>query len=66
MKARTVEGDFETAMFECGMIDPRNYGDIKKIWFSWASRTDKWVHALLNYFACKVHVDKEKGFEFYK
>jgi hypothetical protein len=31
VKARTVEGDFETAMFECGMIDPRNYGDIKKI-----------------------------------
>jgi len=48
------------------MIDPRNYGDIKKIWFSWASWTDKKVHALLNYFACKVHIDKSKSFDDYK
>jgi tRNA pseudouridine38-40 synthase len=66
VQARTVEGDVETAMFECGMIDPRNYGDIKKIRFSRASRTDKRVHALLNYFACKVHIDKEKGLDHYK
>jgi len=48
------------------MIDPWNYGDIKKIRFSRASRTDKWVHALLNYFACKLHVDKAKPMSFYK
>ena len=65
-KARTVEGDLETAMFECGMIDPRNYGDIKKIRFSRASWTDKRVHALLNYFACKVHIEREWGLEDYK
>ena len=48
------------------MIDPRNFGDVKKIRFSRASRTDKKVHALLNYFCAKLHVDQAKGYEYYK
>ena len=45
------------------MIDPRNFGDLKKIRFSRASRTDKKVHALINFFACKLHFDPSKTFE---
>lgn len=63
---RTVEGDVEKALYEAKMIDPRNYGDIKKIRWSRASRTDKKVHALLNYFAMKLHYDTKKSFDDYK
>jgi len=48
------------------MIDPRNFGDIKKIRWSRASRTDKKVHALLNYFSCKLHVEEGKTLDDYK
>ncbi len=53
----------EQVLFDCGMIDPRNFGDMKKIRFSRASRTDKKVHALLNFFACKLHFDPSKSLD---
>lgn len=45
---RTVEEELEKALYEQGMIDIRNYGDLKKIRFTRATRTDKRVHALQN------------------
>ena len=47
---RSVELELEKALYANGMIDPRNFGDLKKIGFSRATRTDKSVHALHNYF----------------
>lgn len=60
---RTVEEVLEKALFEQGMIDHRNYGDLKKIRFTRATRTDKRVHALQNYFAGKLLIDPEKSLE---
>ena len=37
-----------------------NYGDLKKIAFNRATRTDKRVHALQNVFSCKIHMHKEQ------
>jgi tRNA U38,U39,U40 pseudouridine synthase TruA len=43
---RTVEQEIEDAMFKVGVIADCNYGDLKKIGFNRATRTDKRVHAL--------------------
>lgn len=40
-----------------------NYGDLKKIGFNRATRTDKRVHALQNVFSCKVHIKKNTDME---
>lgn len=45
---RTVENVLEKALFDAEMIDYRNYGDLKKIRWTRATRTDKRVHALQN------------------
>ena len=37
-----------------------NFGDLKKIAWNRATRTDKSVHALQNVFSCKVHISKEE------
>eukprot|EP01084_Bolivina_argentea_P004892 9265_1 len=42
---RTVESVLEEALFKAGAISNNNYGDLKKIGWSRASRTDKGVHA---------------------
>lgn len=55
---RTVEGELEKALYECHHIAPYNYGDLKKIGFNRATRTDKKVHGLQNVFSCKVHFEK--------
>jgi len=47
-EVRTVEEELEKALHEQGMIDIRNFGDLKKIRFTRATRTDKRVHALQN------------------
>ncbi|CAI2369506.1 unnamed protein product [Moneuplotes crassus] len=57
---RTVESDLEKALFEAGMIDYRNYGDLKKIRWTRATRTDKRVHALQNCFSGKLLIDQDK------
>jgi tRNA pseudouridine38-40 synthase len=43
---RTVESELENALYKVGAIAEYNYGDLKKIGFSRATRTDKRVHAL--------------------
>lgn len=63
MDVRTVEEDLEKALYEQGMIDYRNYGDLKKIRFTRATRTDKRVHALQNYFSAKLLIDPDKTLE---
>lgn len=55
---RTVEGEIEKALFEMGCINKLNFGDLKRIAWNRATRTDKSVHALQNTFSCKVHIDK--------
>ena len=56
---RTVEEEIEGALFDIGVINKLNFGDLKKIGWSRATRTDKSVHALQNTFSCKVHLSKE-------
>ena len=36
-----------------------NFGDLKKISWNRATRTDKTVHALQNCFSCKIHLSKD-------
>ena len=55
---RTVESEIEKALFEIGCINKLNFGDLKKIGWNRATRTDKSVHALQNTFSCKVHISK--------
>lgn len=43
---RTVEQDLEKALFDAGCISQENFGNLGKIKWSRASRTDKGVHAL--------------------
>jgi len=43
---RTVEAELENALFTAGFITEANYGDLHKINWTRASRTDKGVHAL--------------------
>ena len=43
---RSVEEEIEKTLFKLGWIAPFNYGDLKKIGWGRATRTDKKVHAL--------------------
>lgn len=57
---RTVEEQIEKALFEINAISHFNFGDLKKIAWNRATRTDKTVHALQNVFSCKVHLSREE------
>jgi len=50
----TVEGELENTLHRLGFISDFNFGDLKKIGFGRATRTDKGVHALLNVFSAKL------------
>ena len=56
---RTVEGEIEKCLFDIGCISKMNFGDLKKISWNRATRTDKTVHALQNCFSCKIHLSKD-------
>ena len=43
---RTVEEELEQALFKMNCISKFNFGDLKKIAWNRATRTDKSVHAL--------------------
>lgn len=43
---RTVEEEIEKALYKNNLIAKHNFGDLNKIAFSRATRTDKRVHAL--------------------
>lgn len=55
---RSVEEEIEKALHKMGAIADYNFGDLKKIAWNRATRTDKRVHALQNVFSCKVQIDK--------
>ena len=55
---RTVEEEIEKALKEIGAISEWNFGDLQKIGWTRATRTDKSVHALQNVFSCKVHLTR--------
>jgi tRNA pseudouridine38-40 synthase len=57
---RTVEEQIEKALFKMKAISHFNFGDLKKIAWNRATRTDKSVHALQNVFSCKVHITREE------
>mmetsp|Transcript_41183 Transcript_41183/g.47474 ORF Transcript_41183/g.47474 Transcript_41183/m.47474 type:complete len:441 (+) Transcript_41183:27-1349(+) len=56
----TVELVLEEAMFKAGFITKENHKNLKKIGWSRATRTDKGVHAVVNYIAAKLMVEKGK------
>ena len=56
-EVRTVEGEIEKSLHKLGLISDFNFGDLKKIGWGRATRTDKRVHALINSFSCKILVD---------
>jgi tRNA pseudouridine38-40 synthase len=43
---RTVEEEIEKALFKARLIAKHNFGDLNKIAWNRATRTDKRVHAL--------------------
>ena len=55
-----MEQEIENTLFKLGFISDFNFGDLKKIGFSRATRTDKGVHALLNTFSAKLELPKNK------
>lgn len=59
---RNVEEELEKGLFAIGMISHFNYGDLKKIGWGRATRTDKKVHALQNTFSAKVLVANKHVF----
>jgi tRNA pseudouridine38-40 synthase len=46
INVRTIEEELEKALYSLGVIAEFNYGDLKKIGWNRATRTDKRVHAL--------------------
>ena len=56
---RSVEEELEKGLHKLGMISDFNFGDLKKIGWGRATRTDKKVHALINTFSAKVLVSKK-------
>ena len=56
---RTVEAEVEKSLHEVGMIADMNFGNLQKIGWSRATRTDKKVHALINTFSAKVLINNK-------
>ena len=55
---RSVEAEIEKGLHAIKMISDFNVGDLKKIGWGRATRTDKRVHALQNTFSAKVLIAK--------
>ena len=51
----TVEEELENALYKEKFISPCNYGDLKKVDWMRASRTDKGVSAIMNVVSVKLH-----------
>ena len=50
----TVEDSLEKALFEAKLITEDNFGDLSKLGWKRASRTDKGVHAAMNAVSCRL------------
>lgn len=59
--ARTIEAEVENALFSAGAISAQNFGNLAKIGWSRAARTDKGVHAAAQIVACKLCIRAEGG-----
>lgn len=59
-KFRTVEGELVKVLHEIKMVSDLNIIDIHKIKFTRATRTDKHVHALQNFFSAKLMKSPEE------
>ena len=53
----------EVVLHKLGYIQTYNFGDLQKIGWGRATRTDKRVHALQNCFSCKLHIRKDADWE---
>lgn len=62
---RTVEEEIEKALFKARLIAKHNFGDLNKIAWNRATRTDKRVHALQNCFSCKIQYN-DHGKEYHE
>jgi tRNA pseudouridine38-40 synthase len=56
----TVEGALEAAMLRCGLIAPSNFGDLGRVGWSRASRTDRGVHSLGTVVGLRALVDESE------
>jgi len=56
---RTVEEEIEKTFHKLKLISDFNFGDLQKIGWGRATRTDKKVHALLNCFSAKILIDRD-------
>lgn len=56
---RSVQAEFELALFRAKRIHPRNFGFPTKYAWSTSGRTDKGVHACAQVVSCKVEMDVE-------
>ena len=54
-----MEGELEKVLHDTGMISSFNFGDLRKIGWGRATRTDKKVHALINTFSAKVLISNK-------
>ena len=61
---KTVEGCFEEALHEAGLISDDNFGSHMKINWGRASRTDKGVHAGMNGIQVKIQVLKKHLYDY--
>ncbi len=59
----TIEQELETTLYKLGYISDDNHGDLHKIAWSRAARTDKGVHAAANVVAFKLLLGAEETFE---
>lgn len=53
-----MEEELEKALFNKNLISECNFGELSKIGWNKASRTDKYVSAAMNVISCKLHYDK--------
>lgn len=62
----TVEEALEKAFFDAKLIPIHNYGNLKKVNWGRASRTDKGVHASVNVVKCNLEFSNEYLLEDFK
>lgn len=55
----TVEEELEKAIFAAGLVSQSNFGNLNKMGWNRASRTDKGVHAAQNVIKCNLEVGEE-------
>lgn len=56
--AHTIEDELETAIFKAGLIEPENHGQLAKVGWNRAARTDKGVHAAGQVVSLRMRVKK--------